>query len=164
MLDLPPERLICGRGRSSRTFARRAVSTEHRTMASSDTGFGLLAEAIELLREADRMHRHFFTLVPARRGPCWEPPIDIIEGERTVVVRIALPGVTADAVEVTADGTHVRIAAERPMAADPGDTIYRLEIPYGHFERRVELPPGRYDVMARDMIDGCLVMTLRRLA
>jgi HSP20 family protein len=133
-------------------------------MASRDTGFGLLAEAIDLLREADRMHRHFFTLVPAQRGPCWEPPIDVIESPRAVVVRVALPGVSADAVEVTTDGTHLRIVAERAMAAAPGDAIHRLEIPYGHFERHVDLPPGRYDVTARDMVDGCLVLALRRLA
>jgi HSP20 family protein len=133
-------------------------------MASSDPPFGLLAEAIDLLREADRMHRHFFTLVPARRGPWWEPPIDVIESDRALVVRVALPGVHSDAVEVATDGTHLRIAAERPMAAGPGDAIHRLEIPYGHFERRVDLPPGRYDVTARDIVDGCLVLVLRRLA
>jgi HSP20 family protein len=133
-------------------------------MASRDTGFGLLADAIELLREADRMHRHFFTLAPAQRGPCWEPPIDIVENERAVVVRVALPGVSRDAVEVTTNGAHLRIVGVRPMGAGRGDAIHRLEIPYGRFERRVDLPAGRYDVVAREMVDGCLVLTLRRLA
>ena len=55
------------------------------------------------------------------------------------------------------------VAGERPM---PGRTragiIRRLEIPYGHFERRIELPPGRFDVMRRELADGCLVLGLRK--
>jgi HSP20 family molecular chaperone IbpA len=133
-------------------------------MASRDFGPGLLAEAIELLREADRMHRHFFTLAPARSGPCWEPPIDIVENERAVVVRVALPGVAADAVEVTSSGAHLRVVGMRPMGAARGDAIHRLEIPFGRFERRVELPAGSFELSAREMVDGCLVLTLRRLA
>jgi HSP20 family protein len=133
------------------------------TMASRDTGFGLLAEAIEMLRDADRLHRQFFRLAPARSGPCWEPPIDVVETDRAVVVRVALPGVPAQAVEVTTDGAQLRVVGQRPMPVTRSDAIHRLEIPYGHFERRVELPRGRYDVGAREMVDGCLVLTLRRL-
>jgi len=39
----------------------------------------LLDEAFDMLREADRLHRQFMTLALGRSGPCWEPPIDIVE-------------------------------------------------------------------------------------
>jgi HSP20 family molecular chaperone IbpA len=133
-------------------------------MASREFGSGLLAEAIELLREADRMHRQFFTLAPARSGPCWEPPVDIVESERAVVVRVALPGVAPQAVEVTTNGVHLRVVGVRPMSAGRGEAVHRLEIPFGHFERRVDLPAGAYEMVSREMVDGCLVLTLRRLA
>ena len=51
------------------------------------------AQAWEMLSQADRMHRRFFTLAPGRAGPCWEPPVDIVEDAHTLIVRVALPGV-----------------------------------------------------------------------
>ena len=133
-------------------------------MASRYLGTGLLAEAIEMLREADRMHRQFFTLAPARSGPCWEPPIDVVENDRVLVVRVALPGVEAAAVEVITDGRYLRVSAKRPMATGPNEAIHRLEIPFGQFERRIDLPSGRYEMQNKQMVDGCLLLTLRRLA
>jgi HSP20 family protein len=131
-------------------------------MAFRESGPGLLAEAIELLREADRMHRHFFTLALGHGGPCWEPPADIVESERAVVVRIALPGVAHDAVSISTDGARLHVIGVRPLPTSGGETIHRLEIPYGRFERRIDLPPGRYDTIAHELADGLLVLTLRR--
>ena len=132
-------------------------------MVSRDPGFGILADAFELLREADRMHRQFFSVALGRPGPCWEPPVDVIEGDRKLVIRVALPGVAADAVEVRTDGMYLHVIGARPLPAGQGDTIHRLEIPYGRFERRIALPPGHYDVTARELRDGCLLLTLHRL-
>ena len=43
-------------------------------------------------------------------------------------------------------------------------TIHRLEMPHGCFERRIGLPPGRYELGRSDLADGCLTLTLRKLA
>ena len=53
--------------------------------------------------------------------------------------------------------------ALRPAPID-GDTraIRRLEIPYGRFERRIELPPGLYELEAHEYVDGCLCIALAR--
>ena len=57
------------------------------------------------------------------------------------------------------------IAGERPLPLPRGaGTIHRLEIPHGRFERRLGLPPGRYELGRRDLLDGCLTLTLRKLA
>jgi len=122
----------------------------------------LLGEALDMLREADRMHRQFFTLALGRPGPCWEPPIDIVENEKALTVRVALPGVGKDDVEVRTDGTRLHVLGLRPLAAG-ATTIHRIEIPFGRFERTIELPPGRYDLGGREFVDGCLVITLRRI-
>jgi len=123
----------------------------------------LLDDALELLREADRMHRQFFTLALGRTGPCWEPPLDIVEDAHAVVVRVALPGVPPADVEVRTDGARLSVVGRRLLPATAGTTIHRLEIPYGRFERVIDLPPGRYDMSAREFVDGCLVLVLRRL-
>lgn len=135
-------------------------------MSSHERSSVLFAEAVELLREADRMHRQFFGLGPARAaaGPSWEPPVDIIESDRGLTIRIALPGVPANTVEVTTVGTTLRVVAVRPMDALHGDVIHRLEIPYGRFERHIELPRGRYEMIGDEHVDGCLTLVLRRLA
>ena len=39
----------------------------------------------------------------------------------------------------------------------------RLEVPHGCFERRVGLPAGRYELGRRELADGCLTLTLRKL-
>ena len=54
------------------------------------------SEAFEMLARAERMHRQFFR--PAARGApvAWEPPVDILETDREVLVLVALPGVDAD--------------------------------------------------------------------
>jgi HSP20 family molecular chaperone IbpA len=132
-------------------------------MPPRDPGSGFLAEALDLLREADRMHRQFFTLPLGRREPCWEPPVDIVERDRALAIRVALPGVPEAAVEVSTDGMSLRVVGMRRQSVQAGDTIHRLEIPYGRFERRIALPPGRFELASHDLVDGCLVLTLRRL-
>jgi HSP20 family protein len=123
------------------------------------------AEACELLEEAERLHRQFF--VPARsrsKGPTWEPPVDVLETEDELSILVALPGVVPDQVKVVIDDGTLIVTGVRPM---PGHSrsvmIRRLEIPYGRFERHIELPAGRYEIGRRDLADGCLVLTLRKL-
>jgi HSP20 family molecular chaperone IbpA len=127
-------------------------------------GSGLLDDALDLLRQADRLHRQFFTLsTPRSGGPCWEPPVDMIEDARGLVVRIALPDVAADDLDVRTDGANLYVRATRPLRAANGATIHRLEIPHGRFERRIGLPPGRYELTDRKLADGCLALMFRRL-
>ena len=133
-------------------------------MPPRDIGTGLLAEALELLREADRMQRQFFTLSLGRTGPSWEPPVDMVETGSMLVICVALPGVPADALQVSSDGASLHVLGMRRLPAGPGDTIHRLELPHGRFERRIALPPGRYELRARDVVDGCLMLRLQRLA
>jgi hypothetical protein len=38
-----------------------------------------------------------------------------------------------------------------------------LEIPHGHFERRIELPPARFEISGRHLANGCLKLQLRKL-
>jgi HSP20 family molecular chaperone IbpA len=133
-------------------------------MPLRNPGSDLLAEALGLLQEADRMHRQFFTLSLGRSGPSWEPPVDMTERAGVVLIRVALPGVTADSLEVVSDGRQLVVRGIRRLDAARGETIHRLEIPYGRFERRIELPAGRFEVGRRELADGCLLLTLNRIS
>jgi HSP20 family molecular chaperone IbpA len=124
------------------------------------------AQACEVIHEAERMHRQFFRLTaPGRTSVTWEPPVDIFEDELELVIVVALPGVPAQRVEVTTEADELVVRAERglPFAASRG-ALRRLEIPYGYFERRIRLPEGRLEMRARELVDGCLILRLRRIA
>ena len=41
--------------------------------------------------------------------------------------------------------------------------VRQLEIPYGAFERRIPLPPGRLEIGPPELAHGCLVLRLRKL-
>jgi HSP20 family molecular chaperone IbpA len=64
---------------------------------------------------------------------------------------------------VSTDGASLHVVAVRPLDAAPGARIHRLEIPYGRFERTIALPPGRFEIDGRELVDGCLVMRLNRI-
>jgi HSP20 family molecular chaperone IbpA len=121
------------------------------------------ADAIQLLDRADRLHRRFFTPGRAAPDPCWEPPLDVIETETGIFVELALPGVAPDQVEVAFMPAGLRVTAKRPPpAVNRRVRILSLELPYGRFEREIRLPRGHYELVERELTNGCLRLTLRK--
>jgi HSP20 family molecular chaperone IbpA len=124
-------------------------------------------EACTLLDEAERLHRQFFRLSASPRARAvWEPPVDVFEDEHEIIIVAALPGVSAERIDVALDelGTLVVRAESKIPFAGPGCAVHRLEIPYGYFERRIQLPAGRYEPGSRELSNGCLTLTLRKLS
>lgn len=131
-------------------------------MTSRDPKTLMWEQALELWERADRLHRQFFQLSTTHaRRPNWEPPVDIFETEHELSIIVALPGVAPDQLEIVIDGATLLVLGERPMPVTSRDAvIHRLEIPYGRFERRIELPPGSYRIGQRALVDGCLTLIL----
>lgn len=122
-------------------------------------------DAVEMFERAEKLQRQFFT--PAKAdvsGPCWEPPADMLETENEVLIIVALPGVEPEDLKVMINDGTLIVAGRRPM---PGRSnrmmLRRLEIPHGHFERQLKLPQGRYEIGQRELRNGCLVLSLRKL-
>ena len=89
---------------------------------------------------------------------------DVLETEREVLVLAALPGVDVAQVEATIEGATLVIAGQRTLPPElHAAVIHRMELPQGRFERRVSLPPGRYDGVRRAEAHGCLVISLSKL-
>jgi HSP20 family molecular chaperone IbpA len=131
-------------------------------MTYRDPRFWVWAEALELLRGAEKLQRRFFQS-GAAEAPCWEPSVDLYETGDQLTLCVALPGVAADELEVFLDSGAVVVRGERAFPAGyQRATIYRLEIPYGRFERRIALPAGRYQLVDRRLANGCLTLDLRR--
>jgi HSP20 family protein len=67
--------------------------------------------------------------------------VDLYETAEELVVKVELPGIAKEDVEVLHDGRDLAIRAERQKDEEVSeDGYYRRERVYGHFERLMQLP------------------------
>jgi HSP20 family molecular chaperone IbpA len=133
-------------------------------MSNRDPRSWMWAEALELLEQADSLHRQFYRAVGHPGVQLhWEPPVDIVESANEIAVLLALPGVPPEQIQLQLDDGGILVRAARPSSAS-GQTarIRRLEIPYGCFERRIALPQGSYELVEQSSVNGILQLRLRK--
>ena len=122
------------------------------------------SEALQMLAQAERLQREVFKPVQSPRGASWDPPVDVLETKDAVLILAALPGVDPDQVEAVIEGGTLVISGERTLPDEVRTAvIHRLELPQGRFERRVELPPGRYGAVRSITANGCFVVSLTKV-
>ena len=133
-------------------------------MPLRDPAAWMWAEACQMLDRADRLHRQFFHVrAPRAHRAVWEPPVDVFENQREIVLVVALPGVSPERVEIGVDGNVLVIRAEREMPmGNAAGRVQRLEIPNGQFERRIVLPDIVLEAGAPRFENGCLILNLRK--
>lgn len=133
-------------------------------MPVHDLDSWMWAEACEMMERADRLHRQFFkpAVIHSSR-PLWEPPLDIYETAGEFKIIIALPGVALEQVKIIQDGNRLIVGGQRQLPANAELEIRRLEIPYGCFERSIEIPAGSVEVAGHEFVNGCLVITLKKM-
>jgi len=121
--------------------------------------------ARSLLEQAERVQKNFFAPQrPGTRRPSWEPPADVFETQSEVWVLVVLPGVAPESVQVELFQNDVTVCGERALPpAFRSAVVHRLEIPHGRFERRVALPPGRYELARKELVNGCLFLGLTKI-
>ena len=117
------------------------------------------AEAVSALARIDRLNRDFFRPEPAG----WEPPVDVLEAQNELVIMMALPGVHVGEVEIVLHEDSIAIVGVRRLPPFlQRARVLRMELPHGRFERRLAIPPGRYEITRREIEAGLLVIGLRR--
>jgi HSP20 family molecular chaperone IbpA len=122
------------------------------------------SEALSMLDRAERLQHQFFVRV----SPAWEPPVDVVEAGASVFVHVALPGVRSDSITLAFDGGGFTVSALRAFPLRRGDhaQIHRVEIPYGRFERRIDLPLddpyAPLELAGKSLADGVLTLTFHR--
>jgi HSP20 family protein len=132
-------------------------------MEAKFPSYWMWSEAFEMLARAERMHRQFFPPSSSSSPVAWEPPVDVLETERAVLVLVALPGVDFNEVKAVINQTELLISGCRTYPQEMRTAIiHRLELPQGRFERRIRLPAGRYSAIHRSDSNGTLLITLEK--
>jgi len=95
-------------------------------------------------RNMDSMFERFFGEEPLVKHPArWLPPLEAYQKDGQYFVRLDLPGVDPNNVEVAAEAGVLTIKGERKREDEEDKKGYRYhETSYGTFERRVTLPKG----------------------
>lgn len=95
-------------------------------------------------------------------SPTWQPLIDMCESEDSVHILVELAGVKGEDLKLTITPETLTIRGER-FARQQGQSLvcYQLEIPYGTFERVIQLPPGlNINQISASSRDGLLEITI----
>jgi HSP20 family protein len=101
----------------------------------------------------------FYTLrrsLGSRHGDVWQPPTDIYETDKDLVIKMCIPGIKTSEVAVEVNGDAVTICGVR-KGPDPGTVLkyHQMEIRNGYFERRLVLHiPFDPDRMHAEYRDG----------
>lgn len=94
-------------------------------------------------------------------------PLDMYETENDVVVKVAIPGVKPEDIEVTVTGDLLSIKGEFQSESEEKDekrNYHRQERRYGSFSRQVTLPSGvNADGCAADFENGVLTLRLPKV-
>jgi len=125
------------------------------------------SDALDMLLRAERLQRQLFQpRAPEPAQPvCWEPPADMFETAKELIVIVALPGVDPADARVTIENDVLEIFAQRGLPRELSNAvIHRLELPQGCFKRQLRLPPGAYGEIRSLMDKGCLIVTLRKFS
>lgn len=130
-------------------------------MKSRGLSSWMWGDALSLLEQADRLKRQFFRTGSDAGG--WEPPVDVVETEDSIIIHVVLPGVPAARVVVNFEPDAVTVSGVRRFPAPPAARIHRIEIPYGRFERRIPLPLHALEPASREVADGCLALMFRKI-
>ena len=116
-------------------------------------------DAADALAHAGRRGEAFWLT----SGCGWEPPIDVLETAAGLLVIVALPGVRRGDMEIVVGKGEILVGGTRRWPTTGSVRVHRVELPHGRFERRVPLPHGRFQIADQEHVDGCLMLTLRRL-
>ncbi len=116
-------------------------------------------EPFSLLRDIDRLFEERST-----RAGAWAPRIDVFGREQELVIRVEVPGVNAEDIDITLEDHTLTISGSRSFDQESSETGYhRREIFTGTFRRTLVLPEELdRDEISASANDGILEVTIPR--
>lgn len=80
----------------------------------------------------------FFT--EEMRSSAWNPPVDVIEEQERILVKVEVPGVDEKDLRVTFEDGLLTVTGERQFERKDDRNYHRIERAYGSFTRTFTLP------------------------
>jgi HSP20 family protein len=91
----------------------------------------------------------------------WSPSVDIFETPESMVIRVEVPGIEQQALDVELKENSLVVAGDRKFEEAEGRNYHRVERAYGVFRRVFSLPmPVQQDQIHAELKNGVLEITL----
>ena len=103
----------------------------------------------------------FESMLPASE---WQPSVDISEDDQALKVKVDLPGIKPEDVEISVSDDRLTIKGERKEETEDDNKetkVHRIERRYGSFYRSIALPPGtKADEVVAEADNGVITIHL----
>jgi HSP20 family protein len=95
----------------------------------------------------------------------WSPALDISETDEHVQVRLEVPGIDPEQIDISIDGNDLVITGEKKETMQKSEKgFFHKESRYGKFSRKVMLPEGiDGEKVNADYSNGVLAITLPKI-
>ena len=95
----------------------------------------------------------------------WKPSVELLNQENALVLKVTLPGINKDDVEVSLTRSTVQISGEyNYQSENDTEKAYYSEFRYGKFSRNITLPTTiKHEEAAADFANGILTLTLPKV-
>ena len=108
-------------------------------------------------------------MVPSQLMPpietAWLPPLDYLEAEKAFIIRLEVPGIPKENLDIHLDGLVLTISGHRELVKDVEvEAFFVQERMAGKFVRSVRLPTPVLDEKVEAVVhDGVMTITLPKL-
>ncbi len=95
-------------------------------------------------------------------GSRWTPPVDVLEKEGDLILRVELPGLEEKDIDLKLEGNVLTLKGERQLEdRENGDNYQRIESFHGSFSRSFTLPEtADRDKISADYKNGILTVKI----
>jgi len=118
----------------------------------------------DMSRLRQRIERLFDEGAGARAEPAgrvWRPLVDLFEDEDQLVLKVDLPGIDQQSLDVQLTGEELVIRGDRPWVQPEKGGVVHSERPFGQFHRGFKLGIAiQHDGVQAAYKDGVLTVTL----
>jgi len=113
----------------------------------------------------DLFHFHGFSPLRGVKNPNFSPSLDFIDKEKNYLVKVEVPGIDKEQIEIEIDDDTLIIRGEKKNEyEDSKDDVYVRERTYGAFRREIRLPGDcDHENIEANYADGVLCLNLPKI-
>jgi HSP20 family protein len=124
--------------------------------------FDPFADLNRLRQQLDRLYEDQASArKPQEGGRAWRPAVDLFEDADALTLKVDLPDVDRESIDVQLTGEELVVRGERTWVAPSQGTCVHSERPFGQFHRAFRLGlPVQHDAVEADYREGVLTVRL----